>query len=71
MLGDQWYPIKVDRVNKNSICNDSNVQFKDDACTKIGLENGITGPPSTLLSVAGLASPKLLFEVDFVAAVKV
>ena len=34
-------------------------------------ENGTHGPPSTLLSVAGLASPKLLFEVDIVAAVKI
>jgi len=42
MMGDQWYPIKVDRVNKSSICDDSNVQFNDDACAKIGLENGIS-----------------------------
>lgn len=41
IVGDQWYPIKVDKVCISSICNDSNVQFKEDACEKISRENGI------------------------------
>jgi hypothetical protein len=38
---DQWYPIRVDRVNISNICKDSSVQFKDDVCATIGRENGI------------------------------
>ena len=32
----------MDRVNKNSICDDSRVNFRDDACTKLGAENGVS-----------------------------
>jgi hypothetical protein len=42
MLDDQWYPIRADRVKKDSIWDDANGRFRDDAREKIGLENGIT-----------------------------
>lgn len=40
--GEQWYPVKVDRVSKNSICDDSRINFRDDACAKLGAENGVS-----------------------------
>ena len=42
MQGEQWYPIKVDRVNKESICDEALVRIRSDACATIGSENGIT-----------------------------
>jgi hypothetical protein len=42
MLGEQWYPIRVDKVKIHSIYNDSTARFNDDACASIGGENGIT-----------------------------
>lgn len=41
IVGDQWYPVKVDKVNISSICKDSSMQLKDDVCTNVGVENGI------------------------------
>jgi hypothetical protein len=40
--GEQWYPVKVDRVNKGSICDDSRINLRDDACAKLGAENGVS-----------------------------
>jgi hypothetical protein len=40
--GEQWYPVKVDRVNKNSVCDESRVHLRDDACAKISTENGVS-----------------------------
>ena len=40
--GEQWYPVKVDRVNNNIVCDDSRVHFRDDACAKISVENGVS-----------------------------
>ncbi|KAF9729205.1 hypothetical protein PMIN01_12895 [Paraphaeosphaeria minitans] len=39
--GEQWYPVKVDRVNKASICDDSRIHLREDAGAKIGAENGV------------------------------
>jgi hypothetical protein len=35
-LRNQWHPVKVDIVNIHSLCDASNDQFKDNACTKTG-----------------------------------
>lgn len=42
LLGDRWHPIKIDRVNKGGICDDTNMRLNSDACAKIGEENGTT-----------------------------
>lgn len=40
--GEQWYPIKIDRVNKASVFNQSFSKVRDDACAKISAENQVT-----------------------------
>lgn len=42
MQGEQWYPVKVDRVNKNSVCDESLVRLREDACLKLSAENSIS-----------------------------
>jgi hypothetical protein len=42
MLNEQWYPVRIDRVNKSSICDESNVKFSNDARAIISLENKVT-----------------------------
>ncbi|KAL2352018.1 hypothetical protein BJ546DRAFT_234643 [Cryomyces antarcticus] len=39
--GDQWFPVKVDRVNKLSICPSSNADIRSDAHETIGKENNV------------------------------
>jgi len=41
MEGEQWYPVKGDRVNKNSICDESLIRLREDACVKLGTEKSI------------------------------
>ena len=41
MQGAQWHAIKVDRVSKYAICDESQIRLRPDACTRLGEENGI------------------------------
>ncbi|KAF2675997.1 hypothetical protein K458DRAFT_323081, partial [Lentithecium fluviatile CBS 122367] len=38
---EQWYPVKVDRVNKASICDNLRIHLCEDAEAKIGAKNGV------------------------------
>src|SRR4051794_12991323 len=42
LRGEQWYPIKVDRVYKFSIMNDSHSGIRPDAAKTISEDNSIT-----------------------------
>jgi hypothetical protein len=39
--GDQWYPIKIDSVNKTHICDETRMNIREDTCERLGLENGV------------------------------
>jgi len=41
MQGAQWHAIKVDRVSKYAICDESQIRLRPDACARLGEENGI------------------------------
>jgi len=41
ILGEQWYPIKVDRVNRSAISPNSTTEITQDATEAIAQENGV------------------------------
>ncbi|KAH7111783.1 hypothetical protein B0J11DRAFT_189782 [Dendryphion nanum] len=40
--GEQWHVVKVGRVNKNAICDNTRIRIQNDACERLSLENGLT-----------------------------
>ena len=40
--GEQWHVVKVDRVSKNAICDNTRVRIHEEACARISPENGVT-----------------------------
>ena len=41
MLGEEWYPVKVDRVGKSTVCDGDSTTISDSARQRLAEENGV------------------------------
>jgi len=40
--GEQWHVVKIDRVNKNAIYDNTRIRIHGEACDRLSTENGVT-----------------------------